>query len=431
MTKPIAFDLTRMFVGAAGGTPRGIDRVDMGYASRFFADPQGPNVGLVPSPGGMGVLTAREAGQLAGSVERHWREGKPPGRDDRLAWLRRRLAGESLPLPTSPKEPGEGGHAVGRYASMVFQARWSPLRWAARSVPRDAIYVNVGQILLGSGWFFNWLDKRPDVKPVFMLHDLIPVLYPEYSGPILSRHHARGLATAARRAHAMIATSHASADEIRDALARLGRHDIPIHVVPLPISDSLLAPAVEEGEPVSSTPYFVTVGNIDQRKNHRLLLHVWRDMMQRGVPAIPKLVIIGSRGLRTANVIDFLERCPGLSDHVVEVNELTSPAMREVIRSARALLMPSYTEGFGLPVAEALALRTPVIASDIPAHREVGGSFATYLSPTDGLAWEREILSRTGEEGVLDWGRRTALRRYPTQTWTSYFDGVLPFLGEL
>ncbi len=431
MNKPIAFDLTRMFVGAAGGTPRGIDRVDMGYASRIFADPQGGNVGLVPSPAGMGVLTSREAGQLAGSVERHWRESKPPGRDDRLAWLRRRLAGESIALPTTPSDPGEGSHAVLRYAGMVREARWSPLRWAARSVPRNAVYVNVGQILLGSGWFFNWLDKRPDVKPVFMMHDLIPVLYPEYSGPILSRHHARGVATAACRAHAMIATSHASADELRDALAHLGRRDMPIHVVPLPISDSLLAPPVEGGEPVSSKPYFVAVGNIDQRKNHQLLLHVWRDMMQRGVPALPKLVIVGSRGLRTAGVIDFIARCPGLSDHVVEMSELTSPAMREVIRSARALLMPSYTEGFGLPVAEALALGTPVIASDIPAHREVGGTFATYLPPTDGLAWEHEVLSRAGEDGVLVWGRRTSLRRYPTQTWTSYFNDVLPFLGEL
>jgi glycosyltransferase involved in cell wall biosynthesis len=422
-----------MFVGAAGGTPRGIDRVDMGYASRILAEPGGRNIGLVPSLGRMGVLTAMEAGRLAATVERHWTENKAPGTDDKFIWLKRRLAGEKLPLPTRTGDthPGRArNRAVLRYVRMLLHARRSPLRYASKAVPQGAVYVNTGQILLGWGWFFDWLDRRPDVKPVLMMHDLIPMLYPEYSGPILQRHHARGLQTAAKRAVAMIATSHASADEIRDGLAALGRHDMPIHVVPLPVSDSLLGPVTGSG-PMSGEPYFVTVGNIDQRKNHLLLLQVWRDMIRRQGAPPPKLVIIGSRGLRTQGALDFLERCPGLSDVVIEVNDLASQAMREVIRGAHALLMPSFTEGFGLPVVEALALGTPVIASDIPAHREVGGPFSTYLDPLDGPGWREEILRRAAEDRTMLGQRRSELKDYRIQTWTSYFDNVLPFLHSL
>ncbi len=430
---PLAFDLTRMFVGAAGSTPRGIDRVDMGYATRIFGEPGGRNVGLVPALSRMGVLTAKEAGRLAGTVERYWRETRPPGDDRKLAWLKARLAGDLGPTNRLLTRDGSGAapssSAVLRYTRLLLNARMSPLRFASAAVPQGAVYVNTGQILLGWDWFFTWLDHRPDVKPVLMLHDLIPMLYPEYSGPILSRHHARGLRMAAKRATALIATSHAAADEIRDGLVALGRHDMPIHVVPLPVSESLLG-GDATSEPVSSTPYFVTVGNIDQRKNHILLLQVWRDMLQRGAP-LPKLVIVGSRGLRTQGVIDLLERCPGLGAHVIEVNGLTSQAMREVVRGARALLMPSFTEGFGLPIVEALALGTPVIASDIAAHREVGGATSVYLEPLDGPGWRDEILRRAAESAADLMARRARLSGPATQTWTSYFDDVLPFLHDL
>jgi glycosyltransferase involved in cell wall biosynthesis len=312
---------------------------------------------------------------------------------------------------------------------MLAQARLSPLRRAATAVPRDAVYINTGQVLLGWPWFFGWLERRPDVKPVLMMHDLIPVLHPEYSGPILSRHHARALRTVAHRAAAMLATSHASADEIRNALAGLGRHDMPIHVVPLPVSDSLTAPAGHEAP--SAAPYFVTVGIIDQRKNHLLLLHAWREMMRQHRPLIPKLVIVGSRGLRVEGLADFIERSPGLAEHVIEVNGLSTPAMRELIRGARAVLMPSFTEGFGLPVVEALALGTPVVASDIPAHREVGGALASYLHPLDGLGWMREVLRRAAENAAALQARRMALKGYRVQSWSTYFDEVFPFIEAL
>ena len=54
---------------------------------------------------------------------------------------------------------------------------------------------------------------------------------------------------------------------------------------------------------------------------------------------------------------------------------------------ARAVLLPSFAEGFGMPVAEALAAGVPVIASDIAALREVGGDVPEYLDPIDGLGW--------------------------------------------
>jgi glycosyltransferase involved in cell wall biosynthesis len=369
-------------------------------------------------------------------VERHWREDRAPADDAQLELVRRRLAD----LPASAATAVGRSQATHirtalRYGAMLADARWASWRRAARAAPEGAVYVNTGQFLLGWPWFFGWLDRRPDVKPVFMMHDLIPLLYPEYSGPILSRLHARAVRTVARRATALIATTRASGDEIRDAVARLGRRDLPVHVAPLPVSDSLIEGrnAPDSGiwpKLAVERPYFVTIGNIDQRKNHVLLLNVWREMLRRGGP-VAKLVIVGSRGLRGAELIDALYRTPGLAACVIETNGLSTPAMRELIRGARAVLMPSFTEGFGLPVLESLALGTPVIASDIPAHREVGGALGLYLDPLDGLGWMREVLAMAQEGIDAIRARRGTLASYRPQSWRSYFGEVLPFLQSL
>jgi glycosyltransferase involved in cell wall biosynthesis len=83
----------------------------------------------------------------------------------------------------------------------------------------------------------------------------------------------------------------------------------------------------------------------------------------------------------------MLDKCSLIKDFVIEIDGLSTPALRQILSGARALLMPSFAEGFGIPIIEALAVGTPVIASDLAAHREVGATSVTYLSPIDGIGW--------------------------------------------
>ena len=95
-----------------------------------------------------------------------------------------------------------------------------------------------------------------------------------------------------------------------------------------------------------------------------------------------------------------------------------------LIDDARALLFPSFTEGFGLPLAEAMARGVPAIASDIGAFREIGGGAPELLSPLDGPAW-REAIQDYAAPGSA---RRTAqverLTDYGPPDWSSHMDAV-------
>ena len=89
--------------------------------------------------------------------------------------------------------------------------------------------------------------------------------------------------------------------------------------------------------------------------------------------------------------------------------------------------MPSFAEGFGLPVIEALAVGTPVIASDLPAHREIAGDLAIYRDPTDGPGWLAAVsMFADGHGPAAEMRRRVAA--YQPATWSQYFLRIERFL---
>jgi glycosyltransferase involved in cell wall biosynthesis len=177
-------------------------------------------------------------------------------------------------------------------------------------------------------------------------------------------------------------------------------------------------------------PHFITVGTIEGRKNHALLLHIWKRLVATYGSDTPLLVVVGRRGWEADHVLAMLDRAPDLKDHVVELGHCGDEELASLIAGARALLMPSYAEGFGLPVAEALQLGTPVIASDLPVFREFAGEIPTYLDFLDGKAWESAIMGFTGES--LERERQVqAMVAYRAPSWDSHFEIIDEWLQTI
>ncbi len=426
---PIVYDILRLFLAAGRPSPRGIDRVDFAYAHHLFHTWAGDCFGILPTPWGIRLYDRRQVVAGLTRVSELWREGTHTESDARfgdvLAFLR---GAEPTKTPRRSAERRAWLRHLTGPASVLLRTGIT-LGAAVAAAPRGALYLNVGQLGWAAGTMTGWLAQRPDIHGVFLLHDVIPLDHPELVSRAGRWSHSAMLRAVDRHARGVICTTEAATRRVVATLDTGGSRGRIIRALQLPIAPTFLEPLCLRAYPVSR-PYFVMCGAIEPRKNHALLIAAWTQMVRANGAAAPRLVVVGSPGAGGGAVLQELLRPAVLRDHVMVITGLRTPALRQLVAGARASLMPSWAEGFGLPVIEALTLGTPVIASDLPAHREVGGACATYLPPDDPAAWAAEISRRTIET-VANPAEIAALEAFHPITEAAYFATVRAFLQEV
>ena len=380
----LVYDIFRLFIGPWSATPRGIDRIDLAYAQHLFNNWPDEIAGVMPTPWGVRLydraLVLRGLKRLADI----WGEHEADGEDLVLTAIKARLRGETpraLP-PRTRTSP------IARQWRMI-QTTGIPLGRPVTRVPRGALYLNVGQLGWAAPLAMGWLRHRPDVQTILMLHDAIPIERPDLVSSSGAAAHRQMMKIASRRIDGLITTTLAAQTSTLRELAARGATPRRRVNLPLPIAPGFLVQDPPDDE-LRALNYFVICGAIEPRKNHALLLEVWRRLIARWGEAAPKLIVAGATAQGAAPVLAEMSSMPG---QVIHATGLSTQGLRRLIRSAQALLMPSFAEGFGLPVQEALALGTPVIASDIPAHCEIAGGLARLLPPDDQTRWIDAILA--------------------------------------
>ena len=427
--RPIVFDVTHLTTRLQGVTTTGIDWVDRAYARHLAASERlacGLHYGLFAPH----LLSQPLVAELSIRHERKFvgADASPP----ELAWLQLRewLMGRGeLRLPLSPAR-GLRERFIVDAASLATKTRLRLVHDRSLEIPEGAIYLNVAQHGFEYPALFRWLDARPDVAPVFLAHDLLPLDFPEYFRPGYKALFRRRFEFMAQRARAIVTTCGSTAERLKDEFRALARPCPPIHVQPLASPLEVMGDAAFRDAELAKAPYFVIVGTLEPRKNHVLLLNIWRALVARGGET-PKLVCVGGSGRGAAQIIDGLERSKILAPHVRRVSGLSSEALRRLIANARALLAPNFAEGYGIPLVEALAIGAPVVCSDIPVFREVTQDCATFLSPLDGAGWLAAIRQLAENGSAANDDARRLARSFRAPNWTQYFAGVEAFLDSL
>ena len=150
--------------------------------------------------------------------------------------------------------------------------------------------------------------------------------------------------------------------------------------------------ACQEGRLPEGIPerYVLHVGTIEPRKNIGLLLAVWEAWVEED-PDAPVLVLCGRPGWKSEALLRPLARARA-AGWLHQPGYVDDAALAALYRHALAVACPSLYEGFGLPLAEAMAVGTPVVASDIAVFREVAGDAAVFLPADDAAAWKRALM---------------------------------------
>ena len=173
----------------------------------------------------------------------------------------------------------------------------------------------------------------------------------------------------------------------------------------------------------AGVPVLLSIGWLDPRKNHARLIEALDALRQRGVAA--KVFLAGRRGFGTDEVLGALEAHPMVAGDVHLHHDVSDAELRFAFMHARALVYPSYAEGFGLPLVEALRYGLPVLASDIPIFREIAGAHAVYFDPFD-------VRSMTSVlEAFLARGEYAPARLSQRFTWMSWEESIARLLDLL
>jgi len=246
---------------------------------------------------------------------------------------------------------------------------------------------------------------------VVTIHDLFFLSNPELTRAEIRRDYAALAGDHARRAHAVVTSAEYGR---RLIIERLRVEPDRVYVCPF---GAPAWPTVGRAPNVPRGGYFLFVGTLAARKNVGTLLDAYTVLRER-LPAAPRLVIAGAATGEAGPWLSRLTRAP-LAGHVEHLGYVADEQREALYAGARALVMPSLDEGFGVPALEAMAAGVPVIASNRGALPEVVGEAGTLLDPAD-IEGFAAAMARAADDD--DWARAhgaSGLARARTFTWPS------------
>ena len=129
--------------------------------------------------------------------------------------------------------------------------------------------------------------------------------------------------------------------------------------------------------------FILCVGTIEIRKNHRILLDVWTHLRKELGDRTPILVLVGRHGWLIDELIYKMQNNPDLKRDVLWLRDILDQQIAWLYKNCLFTIYPSHYEGWGLPVAESLALGQICLASNSSSIPEIGGDLVQYFSPTD------------------------------------------------
>lgn len=394
------------------GNPTGIARVTSGLVSRYAAR---AGVGFFVFSESSRTFTEVDVSDLARSwPESRWRrDADAPSRPRTDPTLHRIARGLSGPvrrrLPTPAKaiirraarvirdplrwltrlatsaptaSPNVGGRGVSRFGPRGLVDRIGPARSRAVSFgPTDTVLV------LGAGWSSPSLQAAlADQKHAIgiqiyqLLYDLTPILLPQCFGAGFTEKFTRYLFEAMSISDGLIAISERSRSDALRFCDDLLISPPPIEVFrlgdELPGSDG----GPEAIEPLKDSEFVLSIGTFEARKNHLLLYQTWKLAAEAG-RSLPRLVIVGRVGWAAGDTLLAIQNDPLVGESIQVLHDVSDRQLDWLYDECIFAIYPSLYEGWGLPIAEALARGKLCLASSAPAMPEVAGDLIDYFSP--------------------------------------------------
>lgn len=281
----------------------------------------------------------------------------------------------------------------------------SPLRNEIFPDLRAIVHPRVGDVFWTAGLYSNFVPlrtigemrARTGLRVVTTCYDLIRVTHPQFNPRSMGRElFAADVMAMLDASDLVLAISKSTRQELLNFSAQSGRNPPAVEVVPLG-ADLKAFEVAAEHQPALALPgeldhrqFALAVGTIEPRKNYGLLVRAWERLCAE--PGFQlDLLIVGRPGFEAESSVSEIEGSPLFGSRIRWLDNCPDAALRRLYDACHVVLYPSFAEGWGLPVTEALLCGRHVIASNRGAIGEASLGLCCLLDPEDEDAWAAAI----------------------------------------
>ena len=300
-----------------------------------------------------------------------------------------------------------------RPLAVAVRGRGARLVWEQASLPGLARRERLD--LLHSPHYT--MPARLRTRSVVSFHDLFFVTHPEWHVPAKRVLFPPIMRWSARHASHLIASSHSTRD---DVIRVFGVPPDRVTVVPLGAGVEFApAPPAAVAEVcgrhgLAPNDYILSIGVLEPRKNLPRLVGAFARIAARAPDVV--LAIAGKQGWQYEQIYDQVQRS-GLGDRVRFVGYVPHADLPALYTGARVFAYPSLSEGFGLPVVEAMRCGTAVVTSDVSSLPEVAGDAALQVPPDDEASLADALLRLAQDDSLRATLARRGIARGQEFSW--------------
>jgi glycosyltransferase involved in cell wall biosynthesis len=310
------------------------------------------------------------------------------------------------------------GSLMGRTYSKLHSYNFAP--------PVDLLLSAVDLTIFSN--FATWPTLRSKLRAT-VIHDLTYIYFPELVEKKNLAHLKRVVPRSIKEADFIITVSESVKAELVKEFGLIPENCIVTEIPPAAEFHKKNDNEVHKKYSIPTKNYIYFIGNLEPRKNLSTLLEAYLQLPDN-VRRKYSLILAGSMGWKNDSLRKSLTDAEQAGEnvrHIGFIDQADSPALYQ---NASLFVMPSLYEGFGIPILEAMASGCPVVASDIPVLKEVGGDAAIYADPLNSADFKEKIMEQLEHEATPEW-KELARRNVQRFSWEKNVNKILSITSGL
>ncbi len=360
---------------------------------------------------------------------------------------RRLTEGEAERLAVTPSPPGRSRGRLDFVPRPVARGLRMGMRQVRRLQGRqpsaERAHLIVDPLPEGSVWLdleAAWHGPVPrsellpklwatGVPTAVMIPDVMPVLRPDWFEDRMARRFGRYVDAHLNRSELVLCISECTEHDVHDIGAQMapGRK-LRTAVAPMGADHRRATGSATIPGELVGRPYLIYVATLEPRKNHAVLIDLL-DRLETTHPDVA-VVFVGKAGWKVDDLEARIEQHPRRGTNLLWYQRMDDVELDALYRFATLAVVPSFYEGFGIPVVEAMARVVPVVSSDGGALPETGRDLADYVDPTNLDGWVR-VVTRHLDDPDFHLAARERLLGYEPPSWDECAKVVVEQVAKL